>query len=61
MEAGINPTLYVPDTEGWAKIMDRRFEQIQSIEESNPRYLLSTFTKVFVSRRKYLIHVLLIL
>lgn len=28
----------VPDTEGWKKIYDRRFKQIQRIEDSNAKY-----------------------
>ena len=36
--AGYNPTLYVPDTEGWGKLMDRRLAQVERIEDSNARY-----------------------
>mmetsp|Transcript_29623 Transcript_29623/g.60485 ORF Transcript_29623/g.60485 Transcript_29623/m.60485 type:complete len:397 (-) Transcript_29623:155-1345(-) len=32
------PPKYVPETEGWQRINDRRFSQMRMLEESNPRY-----------------------
>ena len=32
------PATYVPNTEGWKKLMDRRFAQVTQIQNSGERY-----------------------